>query len=286
MPSHLQDLRRLVKKAVEGGARRLSYTTWEWDIAGRCESPVTREHFARKDRLTTRENEWLPGDDTPLRLILHVRCRVCRDCRRLKRREWVLRASAELAAAERSWFGTLTLNPEAAFRCELLARKRLLRGGTRFEALEAPARYEELCQEVGREVTLYLKRLRKQSRARIRYMACYEAHRSGLPHLHMLVHESGGTPVRKAQLDSEWALGFSHWRLVAQEQSGRAAMYVAKYLAKDGGRVRASILYGRPKHALERNSQAVGFGIRKKSRPHLRFGIGDQVATITETAEW
>ena len=106
--------------------------------------------FARKDRKAPyRDNEWKPGEDVPLTLIMHMKCRACPDCRRLRRREWYLRAGIELSRCKRSWFGTLTLSPESAFRCEVFARRRLLSGGTIWEQLRPKDRYGELCHQVG-----------------------------------------------------------------------------------------------------------------------------------------
>lgn len=287
MPIHLSDLRRLVRKASENGARRLTLGRWEWDVAGSCQSPVTREYFARKDRDLRRENDWQPGDEMPLALILHARCRHCQDCRRLRRRQWTLRAIAEARAASRNWFGTLTLNPEQAFRLEMVSRARLARGGTTWERLPPPDRFREVCREVGQELTRYLKRLRKESGARLRYMACFEPHRSMVPHLHVLLHESGDAPVRKRQLDAQWRLGFSHWRLVAEEDRTKSAAYVAKYVAKEGGRVRASILYGEPSRprAIAPNEVSRVTPEAITTTKH-RFLIGDRVAMIQDTADW
>lgn len=69
-----------------------------------------------------------------------------------------------------------------------------------------------------------------------------EAHKSGDPHLHILVHEPEG-PVTKALLEKQWNLGFSHWRLVGADR--KAAVYACKYLGKEAlTRVRASFRYG------------------------------------------
>ena len=269
------------------GGRRLSLTIFEWSVAGSCQSPVTREFFARKDREPRkRDNPWAPGDDAPLTLIMHLRCRRCQDCMRLRRRDWYLRAGIELSRASRTWFGTLTLNPEATFRCEVLARRRLLSGGTVWESLTPEDRYGETCQEIGRELTLYLKRLRKHSGAGLKYFACFEKHRSGFPHLHMLVHEYPPAELKKRHLDFQWKLGFSHWRLVPDGGGQSAARYVAKYITKDGGRVRSSVRYGKPENVLE-HSVPQGTACAKHSRPSSRrFSLGDCVTDICETAEW
>ena len=67
-----------------------------------------------------------------------------------------------------------------------------------------------------------------------------EAHKSGLPHVHLLVHDKGDTTYRR--LTDTWPLGFAHAKLV---EGTAASRYVAKYLAKSAlARVRASQGYG------------------------------------------
>lgn len=269
---------------------------WEWDIAGSCQRPVTREHFARRDRGNVRELTWDPSQPAPLRLIMHAKCRKCADCLRLRRREWTVRALSETQAAQRSWFGTLTCNPEATFRMTVLVRRRLMRGGTEMERLSATERYRELCHEISQELTRYLKRVRKHSGAPLRYLAVFEAHKSGFPHLHVLLHETTLASVRKKVLDAHWIhMGFTHWRLVEAGGNPRAALYVAKYIAKDGGRVRASIRYGkttRPKAIAGRMSQRAAStndpspALRSRRSKSRYFEIGTKVNGVLDTADW
>ena len=97
--------------------------------------------------------------------------------------------------------------------------------------------------EVGREVTRYLKRVRKESGARVRYLLVAERHKSGQPHLHIMVHEADQErPVRYATLANQWKLGFVHFKLA---QDTKTAAYVCKYISKALlARVRASLRYG------------------------------------------
>ena len=286
---HHDQLRRLVARAVAAGAVSISRTAWEWNVAGRCQSPVTRELFARKDRKgKDLWNHWSSGKDEPLRLILHVRCRACLDCARLRRRQWVGRITTEAAKSTRTWVGTLTLSPEEHVRAEYPRRRRLSRGGTDFDRLAPAERYREVCAEVGEMLTRYLKRVRKESKAPLRYVAVFEAHKTGLPHLHMAVHEYTAVPVRKRTLDGQWSHGFAHWRLLAPEDRRRAAVYVAKYITKEGARIRASLLYGKLENTLGKGSGGgVGAPIRvRNTTPRLPLRIGDIVRDVTETADW
>lgn len=144
------------------------------------------------------------------------------------------------------------------------ARRSVDAQGVDYETLSADEQFDLLTRETSRLVTLYFKRLRKgeigdRTRdglqtgetaswqfppASFRYMVVAEAHKSGLPHYHVLLHELAGCqPVRKAAIKRHWSAGFSDAKLVHDE---RAATYAAKYLGKAGlVRVRASIGYGR-----------------------------------------
>lgn len=104
--------------------------------------------------------------------------------------------------------------------------------------------FEMQANEVAKEITLFLKRVRKQvGVGQLRYLLVREKHKSGLPHYHALIHESGETPIRYKVLEDNWTLGFSKFKLLDDE---RTATYVTKYLGKSNdGRVRASLRYGR-----------------------------------------
>jgi len=90
--------------------------------------------------------------------------------------------------------------------------------------------------------TDYMKRVRKQSGAPLRYLLAVEEHKDGFPHLHALVHE-WGTEVGKRALQGTWLYGHSHVKLADLA----AAKYVCKYVTKSPvARLRASLHYGRP----------------------------------------
>lgn len=270
---HLGDVKSLMAKALAHGARRTSVCSCTWDISGDCESPYLTEIVGRpagreswraalhrtvhglsdpreqrsfgpwtmrRDlrRVTVRGNT-----EVPLTVELWTRCRKCAACCNQRAKLWRARAYEEARAAPRTWFGTLTVNPGNAHLLMSATRKRLADQGVDLDTLPAAERFRERCRELGREVQLFLKRLRKQTKAPIRYLCVVERHKSGEPHLHMLVHEvSPDLPVRHAQLTQQWALGFTQWKLIADV---RSAGYVTKYVAKDSvARVRASKRYG------------------------------------------
>lgn len=101
---------------------------------------------------------------------------------------------------------------------------------------------------IGPEIGKFLKRVRKNTGAKLRYLLVAEPHKSGLPHFHMLIHQCDThIPVRYDDLKSQWRLGFSAWKLTDY----KSASYVCKYLSKSlRARVRASQAYGTTPNAL------------------------------------
>lgn len=173
----------------------------------------------------------------------HVRCRKCDGCLAHKARLWIARGVDEIKASTRTWFGTLTVRPEDRFVLRVKAHARTKsRASKPFDQMNRSEQYEELCWHLGRECTNFLKRVRAESGAPLRYLLVYEAHKSGDPHGHILIHEHG-VPVTKQLLERQWRLGFSHWRLTGDDP--RAAFYACKYLSKEAQtRMRASLRYG------------------------------------------
>lgn len=178
---------------------------------------------------------------------LEVPCRQCENCLRRRAAHWRMRANTEWQAASRTWFGTLTLKPEQHFRVLSEARaycsKSLDPEKRDFDSLPTEEQFALRHRIISREITLYVKRIRETSGAKLRLLCVAEEHKSGLPHYHMLVHEPNpAESISKAQLEAGWKWGFSNWRLV---KDPRAAGYVTKYLAKSSkARVRASVDYG------------------------------------------
>lgn len=208
----------------------------------------------------------------PLPVEMQARCRKCDGCLAHRRRLWTARAVHEIDVAGRTWFGTLTVAPANRLRFQYLAERAC--GVSHIEALDASERFAALSAQLGKEATRFMKRLRKQV-GPFRYLLVTEAHKSGDPHLHMLLHEFG-QPIRKAAIESHWNVGFSQWKLV--EQDRRAAVYVCKYLAKDAlTRVRASQRYGQAtKLAFLAKTVTNGF--------EALSGAAD-VATVAETSD-
>lgn len=259
-------VRRAFVSALQAGAfkaHRQSLTTVEWNTASRCEAPKVIELFARPGRrvLAGREVGKLE-DGTPLTtggvfkerergvaltVRLSVRCRQCRRCLNQRRMIWQERAKTEIAMSSRTWFGTLTFAPSE--RAKLIARafQSCQRSGSDWHNSSEKVRWKFLVEAGNAELTKFLKRLRKASKATLRYVAVAEPHKDGLPHFHLLLHERwADQPVPKALLEQKWAeIGFSAWRLVRDDLRANAAGYVTKYISKVlGARVRASKDYG------------------------------------------
>jgi len=161
-------------------------------------------------------------------IIVATPCRKCHQCLRNRQKLWAARARTEITLSSRTWFGTLTINPHWRFILSC-------RSGSRD--------FHQSYREVGKEVTKYFKRLRKEGH-RFRYLMVMEAHKNGYPHVHLFIHEIA-EGISKRELQSQWQLGYSSFKLV-DETEGNAARYVTKYLSKDARhRIRGSIKYGK-----------------------------------------
>lgn len=172
-----------------------------------------------------------------------VACRQCPNCLSRRRRHWQARIVKELRQADRSWFGTLTVEPEKQHLAMLRAERDSLRRGVPWRELNEQQRFVAVVKAIAPELTLWIKRVRKNSGAHIRYCLVAESHKSGLPHFHVVIHHRV-VPVRYKTLREAWSLGFSDFKLV--DENHNVARYLAKYLAKAlGSRVRASARYGK-----------------------------------------
>lgn len=193
-------------------------------------------------------------DGDHLTLEAEVRCRRCDSCRRYRAWVWRTRAEQEIQGAQRTWFLSLTLRPEeqvkGLYRAQLKASRAgtpwhelVPREGENFEGRLASEQFKQRVDALYPEVQLWLKRMRKNSGAKLRYLLVAEAHKSGEPHFHALLHEVTDRRATKRCIQQAWALGFSNAQLVAD---AKPAAYVCKYLSKSlAARVRASQHYGK-----------------------------------------
>lgn len=228
----------------------------EWDVSGKCHEPRPVEIYGRY-HFRDRRNAALTNavaDSNPVTVILWTRCRRCMWCKARRAELWMARAADEYQRSARTWFSTLTLDADAQYQALARAREDFEslerffahaenRKPRDFEGLREIEKFARRVRAIGPELTRFIKRVRKNSGARMRYLLVAERHQSGAPHFHMLIHEgSVDQPIRKAVLKDAWHLGYTAFKLV---DDPRAASYVCKYLAKDAcTRVRASFRYG------------------------------------------
>jgi len=247
-------------KRLVSASERLSIGSYFLDVSGDCLDPGRRTLSGLPPRgfgawmsnsgttvsLLRGFGTWAePMFDRPLPVTLSIsaRCRKCAACLASRRRLWQARVAAEVRYSERSWFGTLTFRPEEHYLAELRARAECARKSVAFDTLPPWEKFAHLHRANGPDLTKWLKRIRKESGATLRYILVAEAHKTGLPHYHVLVHERGHVPVRERTLRLQWTLGHSKFNLV--DGDPRSARYVCKYLAKAAeARVRASKHYG------------------------------------------
>jgi hypothetical protein len=269
---------RMVTRALPIGMTRVSQSRFEWDVSGRCEAPVSVEMEGRPASDWIRRLKFVvvaKRQKHPLIVVLKTPCRKCRKCLKRRMTMWAARAMHEVREAERTWFATFTLSPQWHYvmQCRAVAIADARSIPTNELTSEEMSRRQS--NEVEKELTLYIKRLRKKlPQTQIRYLLVREKHKSGLPHWHALIHEVTGK-LSYRDLD-EWEFGHAKFKLLVDE---RAAFYVAKYLGKSNeGRVRASIRYGRyrePKDDLG-HSEDEGRSVISEYRAECEARLGTQ----------
>jgi len=223
--AHLADL----------GAQMYAPGQFTLDVSRDCSSPRYVE-VSYTDQHRSKWRTWRGNVE------YSVACRQCRNCLERRRRHWQARIVKELRQADRSWFGTLTIEPENAFLASLRAQKEMARREVLWTDMTEKERFNATVNALSGDISLFLKRVRKNSGAHVRYCLVAESHKSGVPHFHAVIHHRV-VPVRHKTLKDAWRLGFSDFKLV--DENTKVARYIAKYLAKAlGSRVRASARYG------------------------------------------
>lgn len=250
-PITLQALYRLADKALQHGGSHLGHSNAvEWDVGAYCDDPQARTLHARGDagRMTAKY-KWASN---PKSLTVHLAglpCRRCAKCLWLKSEQWTDRAMTELALWPRSWFVTLTLDPawqHRSFMAEMADKNS--RGWRDSDFDLSKAEWNLRAVGAAKLLTKYLKNVRKphsgEAAIDLRYLCSIERHKSGLPHLHLLMHEAGGKLTYRRILD-RWKYGrIKKANLVSDHDE--AAWYVCKYVSlNEATRVRCSLRYGR-----------------------------------------
>lgn len=200
-------------------------------MSGDCENPTVLQRWGRPSSPNPKQRYVnIPEDGLPYGVDIMVRCRHCTKCRRFRERLWGSRVMIESMESSRCWFVTLT------FRLTEHMRLRA----------ETPARYKDgVPRYAVRAAQLFVKRLRMAcGKSSLRHMWVCELHKSGLPHLHMLLFEQSLGVVTKRKIAAAWTHGFLTSKLV--EETEDCAKYVVKYVSKAGpsGTIRASRHFG------------------------------------------
>lgn len=274
---HIERVYALAAKALAAGAAYQSRSVIAWELAGRCQSPRSVSVIGRPDRQHNivyaswrwspqigerKGHEWRSGLRHALEVRMEVPCRECGDCLRSRARQWRVRMARECELSQRTWFGTLTLSPDRHMHWLSVARAKATQRGYDLDADSPYGQATSIAAALYRAWQLGAKRLRK-SGFRLRYVMVVETHKSGVPHLHVLVHEQvGSAQITWRVLSALWAEGFSTWKLA----DATSATYVCKYLSKSVlGRVRASTRYGE-NHLPSKGSENVKENAPQKVR--------------------
>lgn len=249
------------------------------DFSGDCEEPakVTKvglgpqfrsKKFDKVVRLYQPGNEDAFENGT-LTAYMSVRCRRCDRCVNWRRRRLCRQTEAEAAVGGRCWFVTLTFNKKERKKYESL---------------------QEFRKGALRHLTLFMKRLRKASKGRLRFISVLEAHSDGSPHLHMILIEPEGQKViGERAIKTAWymphRLGFAEAKLIgtSAEDRTRAIRYVTKYITKAAFSVRHSTKWGdvtptetvNPERSQELRPQPIAESVQTKRGPQQNDKHGD-----------
>ena len=230
--------------------------TAQVDQYGDCSDPVILTIEARNHKEAGMSSTGRAGETSKAHFTEYwVRCRRCDACRKAHSRWWHYRARTEIEQSNRSWFGTLTLRPEAHGIMARRAMKAAKLTVEQFAGLSPDEQFAMRHKQIVRELQLWIKRVRaaaayeqKAKSIPLRYCLVAERHKSGLPHYHILIHERGERVPHRILRD-QWRHGFVNFKVV--KEPSRAAHYVAKYLSKCAtARVQASQAYGKSKELL------------------------------------
>lgn len=266
----------LARKAFEAGARqrvwpdgKVTLRSLDWDIAGNCENPRYIEIGARVGSRDASRWVYPLKQGGTVSVRMSVRCRTCQRCLKKRAAMWRHRALAECDYAPRTWFCTFTFRPTKQTEFLNRARLRMHRQGLDYDSLAPQDRLGLLDDEAYKSIQDFIKRVRKNSRASLRYLVVTEAHKSGAVHYHALIHEQNpDCPVRHSVLSKAWRDGFAKFNLLHDRQQ---ATYVTKYLHKTArARVRASGRYGHPAYRHSLHSEGSSVTIDPSNKPVMR----------------
>jgi len=231
-------------KAEGRAAQRDRLGEWDVDYSHNCERPLPMRRSASSGALFA---------------TLWVRCRQCPPCLRANMWRWLRSMEGHIldgaANGKRTWFGTITLRPEAQGATLHQAMLKWMHEHAHGSGVpdwwddpNCDFRFAMHREVLLHELQKYWKRLRKAGH-QFKYIVVFERHKSGWPHMHCLVHEVGDK-ITKAALQGQWPHGFTQMKLVDGD-ARKAAYYVSKYLSKSRqARQLASVRYDLVKYPL------------------------------------
>lgn len=250
MSSTIEGLAALANRALQHGATYVDgANAIEWDVNAYCENPFNRTLHARGYDRELRKHKWATRPGSLSVHLTGLPCRKCRKCLYIRANGWRERIAEEFTRHERTWFVTLTFNPfwqQKLFMEEMALKNSSGWLDSDFDTKEAEWRLRAM--GASRLLTKWLKRVRKplagEEAVGLRYVAVTERHKTGLPHLHLLMHEEFGKLTYRRIVDRWTRYGFADASLVRDRL--KTGWYVAKYVTKDSlTRMRASEKYGR-----------------------------------------
>lgn len=284
MADHTELVSRVYDARAEGRAvLEEGRGIWHVQYAGNCERPMPMARSATRGAITA---------------IMHVRCRTCPPCLKANMWRWLRSMEAHIIASHeagrRTWFGTLTLRPEAQRATLSQAWEKWMADNATVSGVPewwddpmCDLRFALHREILVRECQLYWKRLRKVGH-RFKYALVFERHlgggaKHGWPHMHFLLHEDGD-PITKAALQKQWDLGFTQVKLVRADGARNAAYYVSKYLSKSKqSRQIASLRYDTYKYPLNRVAGRVGTpSVRRSPRIPMKRATTPPIRNCSE----
>ena len=165
----LRDVRPLAISALERGAEALRPGVIHWDVSGRCQSPrYVERHASRRSEPDEFHHVMNWRKHVPMTVEIEVKRRRCPACLRARARYWAQRCQYEISRSSRTWFGTLTLSPHNHYLMLARAQHLLAGRGVSFEGLSPPEQFAERHAQISQEITLWVKRIRKNSGAKLR----------------------------------------------------------------------------------------------------------------------
>lgn len=274
--SLVPDFNRKVLRAVKSGASLKRDSSGlpvvDWGLSANsknpCKTPV-------KVATTYAYHDVMKEEGYAGQLHIHARCRKCDKCGNAKRSLWAYRAYAEgEKTAGRSWFVTFTFGrgehwdkltrSPVSFKgsdiLELEVQKRALEANIPIPSVGSPAWSIMASQAARGLVSSAIKRLRKATakRGRFRFLAVVEKHKSGWPHVHLILYEGATNTLTFNAIRKCWqgfSMGWTSAELVrkgdkaedgnTEISSAVGAAYITKYLGKDASSVVwASVRFG------------------------------------------